>query len=142
MLVAVSDSNRAAAIARRLQSSQAIGSSEVKVNTQAGFRVVSEPLPRSVAEGLVAGLAGRGFTSQVERLTGDTVQLVFGNFASQTDAEALSQRIAAAGYDAWVRQGTVYTLQLGPYPQSTLKTVTDIIKSDAPDATITTAPVP
>lgn len=139
--VAVSDRDRASAIAKQLQSSQAVAASEIKVNTEAGFRVVSEPLPRSVAEGLVPTLAGRGFNSQVEPLTGDTVQLIFGNFTSQRDAEALSQRIAAAGYDAWVRQGTVYTLRVGPLSQSAIDTVTGIAKSGAPDATVTTAPV-
>jgi cell division protein FtsN len=103
---------------------------------------VSEPLPRGVAEGINATLAGRGLHSQVEPLTGDTVQLLFGSFASQSDAETLSKRIAAAGYDAWVREGTVYTLQLGPYPQSSVSTITSIVKSGAPEATLTTTPVP
>jgi cell division protein FtsN len=112
------------------------------MTTQPGFRVVSEPLPRSVAEGVMAKLAERGFHSQVEPLAGDTVQLVFGAFTTQKEAETLSQRIAAAGYDAWVREGVVYTLQLGPYPQSSVNAITGIIKSSAPGAAVTADPVP
>ena len=103
---------------------------------------MSEPLPRSVAEGLLTTLAGRGFHGQIEPLTGDTVQVLFGSFTSQKDAETLSRRIAAAGYDAWVREGTVYMLQLGPYPQSSVNAITGIVKSGAPEATLTTTPVP
>jgi cell division protein FtsN len=87
-------------------------------------------------------LAGRGFHSHVESLAGDSVQLVFGSFSSQKEAETLSQRITAAGYDAWVREGAVYTLQLGPYPQSSVNTITGIIKSGAPEATVTADPAP
>lgn len=84
----------------------------------------------------------RGFRSLVERLAGDTVQLLFGTFTSQKDAETLSRRIAGAGYDAWVREGTVYLLQLGPYPQSSVGTITGIIKSGVPEATVIAVPVP
>jgi cell division protein FtsN len=135
----ISDRDRAAAITKQLVAG---GFSQTKVTTQPGFRVVSEPLPRSGAEGLIATLAGRGFHSQLEPLAGDTAQLVFGTFSSHKEAETLSQRIAAAGYDAWVREGAVYTLQLGPYPQSSVKTITGIIKSGAPGATVTADPVP
>ena len=135
----VSDRDRAAALAKQLVAG---GFSQANVTSRTAFRVVSEPLPRSVAEGLIATLAGRGFHSQQEPLAGDTVQLVFGTFSARKEAETLSQRIAAAGYDAWVREGAVYTLQLGPYPQSSVNTITGIIKSGAPGATITTDPVP
>jgi hypothetical protein len=134
----VSDRDRAAAIEKQLVAG---GFSQTKVTTQPGFRVVSEPLPRSAAEGLIATLAGRGFPSQLEPLGGETVQLVFGSFSAQREAETLSQRIAAAGYDAWVREGAVYTLQLGPYPQASVNTITGIIKSGAPDAAVTADPV-
>jgi len=135
----VSDRDRAAAIIKQLVAG---GFSQTKMTTQPGFRVVSEPLPRSVAEGVMATLAERGFHSQVEPLAGDTVQLVFGAFTTQKEAETLSQRIAAAGYDAWVHEGTVYALQVGPYPQSSLNTITGIVKSSAPDATVTVVPAP
>jgi len=135
----VTDRDLAAAITKRLVAG---GFSQTNVTSRTGFRVMSEPLPRSVAEGLIATLAGRGFHSQLEALTGDTVQLVFGTFSSQKEAETLSQRIAAAGYDAWVREGVVYTLQLGPYPQSSVNTITGIIKSSAPGAAVTADPVP
>jgi hypothetical protein len=135
----VSDRDRAAALEKQLVAG---GFSQTKVTTQAGFRVVSEPLPRSVAEGLIATLAGRGFHSELEPLGGETVQLVFGSFSAQREAETLSQRIAAAGYDAWVREGAVYTLQLGPYPQSSVNTITGIVKSGAPGAAVTADPVP
>ncbi len=135
----ISDRDRASAIARQLVAG---GFSQTRVTTQPGFRVVSEPLPRSAAESLGTTLAGRGVHSQVEPLTGDTVQLLFGSFTLQKDAETLSRRIGAAGYDAWVREATVYTLQLGPYPQSSLNTITGIVKSGAPDATLTTTPAP
>ena len=104
--------------------------------------MVSEPLPRSVAEGLIATLAKRGLHSQLEPLASDTVQLVFGTFTSQKEAETFAQRIGAAGYDAWVHEGTVYTLQFGLYPQSTINTITGIIKSGAPGAAVTAVPVP
>ncbi len=135
----VSDRDLAAAITKQLVAG---GFSQTNVTSRTGFRVMSEPLPRSVAEGLIATLAGRGFHSQTEPLAGDTVQLVFGTFSSQKEAETLSQRIAAAGYDAWVREGVVYTLQLGPYPQSSVNTITGIIKSSAPGAAVTADPVP
>jgi hypothetical protein len=135
----VTDHDLAAAITKRLGAG---GFSQTNVTSRTGFRVVSEPLPRSVAEGLIAKLAGRGFHSQLEPLAGDTVQLVFGTFNSQKEAETLSQRIAAAGYDAWVREGVVYTVQLGPYPQSSVNAITGIIKSSAPGAAVTADPVP
>jgi cell division protein FtsN len=136
--VGFSDRDRAAALAKQLVAG---GFSQTNVTSRKGFRVVSEPLPRSVADGLVATLAGRGFHSQVEPLAGDTAQLVFGSFSSQKEAEALSQRITTAGYDAWVREVAVYTLQLGPYPQSSVNTITGIIKSGAPEATVAADPV-
>jgi hypothetical protein len=135
----LSDSDRASAIAKQLLVG---GFSEAKVTVQSGFRVVSEPLPRSVAEGLVSTLAERGFHSQVEPLAGDAAQLLFGIFTSQKEAEVLSQRITAAGYDVWVREGAVYMLQFGQYPQSSVNAITTIIKSGAPDATVTVVPVP
>jgi hypothetical protein len=135
----VSDRDRAAALEKQLVAG---GFSQTNVTSRTGFRVVSEPLPRSVAEGMIATLAGRGFHSQIEPLAGDTVQLIFGTFSSQKEAETLSQRIVAAGYDAWVREGTVYTLQLGPYPQSSMNAITGIIKSGAPGAAVTTDPAP
>jgi hypothetical protein len=135
----VSDRDLAAAITKQLAAG---GFSQTNVTNRTGYRVVSEPLPRSVAEGLIPTLAGRGFHSQIEPLGGDTVQLVFGAFSAQKEAETLSQRIAAAGYDAWVREGVVYTLQLGPYPQSSVNTITGIVKSGAPGAAVTTDPVP
>ncbi len=105
--------------------------------------MVSEPLPRSVAEDLGATLAGRGFRGQIVPLAGGTAQLLFGTFASQKDAEGLSQRITAQGYDMWVvRGGPAYTLQLGPYPQSSVETITAILKSGAPDATVSVDPAP
>jgi hypothetical protein len=61
----ISDRDGAAAIAKELSVG---GFSQTKVTMQAGFRVVSEPLPGSVADGLVATLAGRGIHSQVEPL--------------------------------------------------------------------------
>ena len=134
----LSDRELASAIAQRLLAG---GFSQAKIASQAGFRVVSEPLPRSVAEGLVATLAGRGFHSQVEPLSGDAVQLLFGTLTSQKEAETLAQRIGAAGYDAWVHEGVVYTLQLGPYPQSSVNTIAGIIKSGALGATVTADPV-
>jgi hypothetical protein len=134
----ISDRDRAAAIAKELSVG---GFSQTKVTMQAGFRVVSELLPRSVADGLVATLAGRGIHSQVEPLGGDTVQLLFGIFTTRKEAETLAQRIGAAGCDAWVRGGAVYTLQLGPYPQSSVETISRIAKSGAPDATVTADPV-
>jgi cell division septation protein DedD len=142
--IAVSDSDRAAAIAKLLTGGlpQTIATSDIKVNSQRGFRVVSEPLPRSVAQDLVTSLAGRGIRTYIEPLGGDTVQLIFGSFASQRDAEALAQRITAQGYDAWVREGPVYTLQLGPYPQASVNSITGIVRSGAPEATVTATPAP
>ena len=137
----VSDRDRASAIAKQL----AAGGFSPTISTQTGpiFRVVSEPLPRNVAEDLAAALAGRGFRSQTEPLAGGTAQLLFGTFTSQKDAEALSQRITALGYDVWVaRGGPAYTLQLGPYPQSSVEAITRILKTGAPDATVTVDPAP
>jgi hypothetical protein len=135
----VSDRDRASAIAKQLVAG---GFAQTRVTAQTAFRVVSEPLPRGAAENLAATLAGRGFRNQIEPLTRDTVQLLFGTFASQKDAEALSRRIAGAGYDAWVREGTSYTVLIGPYPQSSVNAITGIVHSGAPDERVTAEPVP
>jgi cell division septation protein DedD len=134
----VTDRDRASAIAKQLS----VGGSQAQVTTQTGYRVVSEPLPRKVAESLVASLAGRGFRSYMEPLTGDSVELLFGIFAVRKDADALSSRIAAAGYDAWVREGTVFTLHLGPVSPASVNNITELIKTGAPEATVTADPVP
>ena len=134
----VFDHDRAATVAKQLSSE---GFAQPQITEQRGYRVVSEPLPRKEAEDLVAALAGHGLRSYAESLTGDSVQLLFGVFASQKDAEALSSRIAAAGYDAWVREGPIYTLRLGPYPQASVNAITGIVSAGAPEATVATDPV-
>jgi cell division septation protein DedD len=134
----VSDRDRAAAVAKQLSAG---GFAQTQIAAQTGYRVVSEPLPRKVAEDLVSALAARGLRSYVEPLTGDSVQLLFGIFAVRKDAEALSSRIAAAGYDAWIREGSVYTLRLGPYPQASVYTITGIVRAGAPEANVASDPV-
>jgi cell division septation protein DedD len=134
----VFDRDRATAVSKQLSAG---GFAQPQITAQTGYRVVSEPLPRKVAEDLVATLASRGLRSYAEPLTGDSVQLLFGIFASQRDAEALSNRIAAAGYDTWIREGPVYTLRLGPYPQASVNAITGIVKAGAPEATVATDPV-
>jgi hypothetical protein len=117
------------------------GFSQAQIGTQAGFRVLSEPLPRQVAQTLSTTLAARGFHTTAEPTsTGDTVQLVFGTFTSQRDADALADRIAAAGYDAWIREATVYLLRLGSVPQASVNTVTQIVKAGAPDTPVAADP--
>ena len=138
----ISNRDQASALEKELSGK---GFSPAKVLMQAGmvFRVVSEPLPRSVAENLAATLAERGLRSHVEPPTGDTTHLVFGVFTSQSEAEDLVRRINAQGYDAWVtREGTAYTIVLGPYPQSSVDTITAIIKSSAPETAVVADPVP
>lgn len=130
--------DRAAVVAKQL-SAEGFGQSQIIPQT--GYRVVSEPLPRKVAEDLVATLAGRGLRSYPEPLRGDSVQLLFGIFASQKDAEAMSGRVAAAGYDAWIREGPVYILRLGPYPQASVNAITGIVKAGAPEAAVAADPV-
>ena len=134
----LTDRDRATAIAKQLSAG---GFPQAQVSAQTGYRVVSEPLPRQVAEKLAATLAARGLHTSTETLTGDTIQLVFGVFASQKDAATLSGRIAAAGYDAWIREGPVYTLRLGPYPQASLNAITGIVRAGAPEATVATDPI-
>lgn len=135
----MSDRDLAAAIAKQLSAG---GFSQTNVTSRPGFRVASEPLPRSAAESLAASLASRGVHSQVEPLGRDVVHLVFGSFASQRDAEALSQRIASQGYDAWVHEETVYILQLGPYPQTSVNAISGIVKSSASGAAVSADPMP
>jgi hypothetical protein len=118
------------------------GFSQERLVEQTGYRVVSKPLPRNDASSLVTTLAGRGIHSNMGPLIGDRVQIVFGIFASQKDAEALSSRITAAGYDASIRAGTVYTLRLGPYPSSSVNTITEIVKTGDPEAIVVADPVP
>ena len=130
--------DRAAAVAKQLS---AEGFGQPQIIPQTGYRVVSEPLPRKVADDLVATLAGRGLRSYPEPLTGDSVQLLFGIFASQKDADALSSRVAAAGYDVWIREGPVYILRLGPYPQGSVNAITGIVKAGAPEAAVAADPV-
>jgi len=102
---------------------------------------VSEPLLRNDAESLVARLAGRGIAGTIGPATGATVQVVFGAFTSQKEAEALSRRIANAGYNAWVRTATVYTLRVGPYPSSSVGAITQIVKAGDPEAGVVADPV-
>lgn len=135
----VFDRDRAAAIAKQLTAG---GFAQTQTSVQAGYRVVSEPLPHAAAENLRATLVGRGFRVEMGPLNGDTVQLVFGVFASQRDAEALAARIAAAGCDAWIREGTVYTVSVGPYPSTSLTAITGIIKAGAPEVTVQSDPMP
>lgn len=138
----VASQDWASTIAKELS---AKGFSQAKVFRDMGplFQVVSEPLPPTVAESLTATLAGRGLASHVERLAGDAAHVVFGAFTSQSEADALSRRVSALGYDAWVaREGAAYTLELGPYPQSSVDSIAGIIKSSAPDAAVTTELVP
>ena len=129
----LTDRDRATAIAKQLSAG---GFPQAQVNAQTGYRVLSEPLPRQAAEKLAATLAARGFRTSTDALTGDTVQLVFGVFASQKDAATLSGRIAAAGYDAWIREAPVYTVNLGPHPQATVTIITDMVRASAPDTTV------
>ncbi|HLW47344.1 MAG TPA: SPOR domain-containing protein [bacterium] len=133
----VTDRDRAAAVAKQLSAG---GFAQAQITSQVGYRVVSEPLPRKVAEDLIATMRGHGFHAFVEPLAGDSVQLLFGIYATQRDADALSSRIAAVGYDAWVRSGPVYTLHLGPYPQASVNAITGIVRSGAPEAAVTTDP--
>jgi cell division septation protein DedD len=135
----VSDSDRASTIVAQLS---AAGFPQAQVSTQTGYRVISEPLPRKEAEDLVGALAARGVHAYLGPSTSDTVQIVFGAFTSQKDAEERSNRIAAAGYDAWVREGTVYTVRVGPYPSASVAAITGVIKNGAPEATVSADPVP
>jgi cell division protein FtsN len=133
----VSD-GRAAALANALSVG---GFPQAQLVTETGYRVVSEPLARYDADSLAARLAGRGITSSLGPTTGNTVQVLFGVFTSRKDAEALSLRIANAGYDAWIRTGTVYTLRLGPSPSSSVSAITRIVKAGDPEASVTADPV-
>ena len=135
----VSDSDRATTIAKQLS---AAGFSQADVSSQTGYRVMSEPLPRKEAESVVSALAARGMHGYLGSSTGDAVQIVFGVFTSQNDAERWSSQITAAGYDAWVREGTVYTVRLGPYPATSVTTITEVIKTGAPEATVFADPAP
>ena len=135
----VLDRDRAATIANQLTVG---GFAQVQVNAQTGYRVLSEPLPRKAAESLIATLTARGFHADIQSLNGDTVQVLFGVFTAQDEAEALSGRVAAVGYDAWVREGTVYTLRLGPYSSASVTTIKELVKNGAPEASVTAVPVP
>ena len=128
------DRDRALAIAKQLSAS---GFPQAQVSAQTGYRVLSEPLPRQVADKLAATLAAQGVRSTKVALTGDTVQLVLGAFVSQKEAETLSGRVAAAGYAAWIRETPLYTVQLGPHPRATAATISDIVRASAPDAAVT-----
>jgi hypothetical protein len=133
------DRDRAGTIANHLTVG---GFAQVQVNAQTGYRVLSEPLPRKAAESLVATLTVRGFRADIEPLNGDTVQVLLGVFTVRDEAEALSGRVAAVGYDAWVREGTVFTLRLGPYSSASVTTIKELVKNDAPEASVTAVPVP
>ena len=133
------DRDHATAVVRQLSTR---GFGQGQVSSQTGYRVVSEPLPRAVAENLISTLAGRGIRAFVGQGGGDTVQLVLGVFTSQREADALSNRVAAAGYDVWIREATVYSIRLGPYPQTSVTAITDIAKSGAPEAAVAADPVP
>jgi hypothetical protein len=134
------DRDRATVLVKQLSAG---GFPQAQMSAQPGYRVLSEPLARKTAESLAATMAGRGFHADLEPLTGDTVQLLFGTFASQKDAEALSGRITGAGYDAWIREATVYTIRLGgPYPTPSVTAITGIVRTNAPEAAVAADPVP
>jgi hypothetical protein len=135
----VSDRDRAGAIAKQLA---AVGFSQPRITEQTGYRIVSEPLPRTEAAGVVAALAAKGIHGSVTPVSGDTVQIVFGVVTAQKDAEALSARVTAAGYDAWIREATVYTVHVGPYPSASVTAITALIKAGAPEAIVIADPVP
>lgn len=133
----VFDRDRATAVAKQLATA---GFVQSQITMQPGYRVVSEPLPRKAAEDLMATLARRGIRSSIEPATGESVQLIFGIATSQADAETLSSRIAAAGYDAWIRESPVYILRLGPYPQVSVNAITGVVRAGAPEAIVVTDP--
>lgn len=105
------------------------------------FRVVSAPLPRNDAQQLASTLAQRDFPSLVRSLKDDQVELQFGVFNMQSNAEDLAGRIQDQGYSPMVvREGAVRIIAGGPYSAASLKAIIKTVESAMSAHPLTTVP--
>ncbi len=106
------------------------------------FQVVTEPLPRTIADRRAAVLAQQGLRPSVRALTGGLAQLDFGAFPSGEAAEAVAKRVRTLGFSAIVARegGTVYIITLGPYRQSAVESIARLISRFKAAVTVSPAP--
>jgi len=105
------------------------------------FRVVSAPMPRNDARQLASTLAQRDFPSLVRSLNDDQVELQFGVFSIQGNAEDLADRIQVQGYSPTiVREGAVRIIAGGPYSAAAVNAIIKTVESAMSGHPLTTVP--
>ncbi len=139
----IRDSERASELAGRLTLA-GYAASLNRGEEPVGFRVMSAPLPRNVAERRAAVLEERGFRSRLHPLAAGLAQLEFGVFVTEPNAEALARRIRAQGFDATVVRegGLYYVIRLGPYGQSAVDAIVKIVSSFDTSLAVSVSPAP
>jgi cell division septation protein DedD len=93
------------------------------------YLVVSEPLPRTIAEKRAQALAAVGISTTVQDRDGERVQLVFGRFGTPEDSDAAARRIRQRGYTALtlIEGGTTYVVHIGPYEKAQVDEVAGLL---------------
>ncbi len=139
----IRDSERASELAGRLTLA-GYAASLNRGEEPVGFRVMSAPLPRNVAERRAATLEERGFRSRLQPLAAGLAQLEFGLFPSEQNAEALAKRIRTQGFDVTVVRegGLYYVIRLGPYGQSAVDAIVKIVSSFDAALAVSVSPAP
>jgi hypothetical protein len=135
----ISESN-AAEIIRRLAAAHYSVRNAGQTEPQR-FRVVSAPMPRNDALHLASSLAQKDFPSLVRSRTDDQVELQFGVFNMQGNAEDLAGRIQDRGYSPIVvREGAVRIIAGGPYSAASLKAIIKTVESAMSNHPLTIVP--
>ncbi len=136
----ISESNAAEIIRRLAAAHYSVRNQDGQTEPQR-FRVVSDPMPRQDAHQLASTLARRDFPSVVRSLKDDQVELQFGVFTIQGNADELAGRIRHEGYSpAVVREGAVPIVAGGPYSAASVTTILKTVESAMSDYAVTTVP--
>ncbi len=136
----ISESNAVEIIRRLAAAHYSVRNADGQTEPQR-FRVVSAPMPRTDAQHLASTLAQRDFPSLVRSLKDDQVELQFGVFNMQGNAEDLAGRIQAQGYSPTVvREGAVRIIAGGPYSAASLNAIIKTVESAMSDHPVTTVP--
>lgn len=136
----LSESNAAEIIRRLAAAHYSVRNQDGQIEPQR-FRVVSDPMPRQDAHQLASTMARRDFPSFVRSLKDDQVELQFGVFNIQGNADELAGRIRHEGYSpAVVHEGPVPIIAGGPYSAASVTTIIKTVESSMSDNALTTVP--
>ncbi len=136
----LSESNAVEIIRRLAAAHYPAGNQDGQTEPQR-FRVVSAPMPRNDAQQLASTLAHRDVPSLVRSLTDGQVQLQFGVFTIQGNADDLAGRIQDQGYSPTVvHEGAVPIIAGGPYSAASVKAIIKTAESATLDHPLTTVP--